>query len=194
MSTPSLDRRPAPPAKRLAPAVGRALLGLLGWRIEGDVPDVPKLVAIVAPHTSNWDFVIGLAAAVALGLEIGFLAKDSLFWPPLGWFLRFMGGIPVDRSLPAGVVDQAVASFQASPRLFLALSPEGTRKRVARWKTGFHRLARAAQVPLWPVALDHGQRVVRLFPLRSVSDDLEADLLALRGLFTPEMARHPEQF
>jgi 1-acyl-sn-glycerol-3-phosphate acyltransferase len=158
------------------------------------VPNVPRCVAIVAPHTSNWDFVVGLAALLALGLRGRFLAKDTLFRPPLGTFLRWMGGLPVDRATPDGVVEQAVSSLRKGEPTILALAPEGTRKRVERWKTGFYRIAVGAGVPIWPVALDYRTRTVRLHAGFATSGDLEADLTRLQSIYEPAMARYPEHY
>jgi 1-acyl-sn-glycerol-3-phosphate acyltransferase len=187
---------PAAPSRgnRLSRAVGRAALALLGWRFEGEVPNVSRVILVVAPHTSNWDFVVGISAMLALGLDARWIAKDTLFRPPLGPLLRWLGGTPVDRGAPEGVVENAVRQLKAADRLFLTLSPEGTRRKVERWKTGFHRMARQAGVPVWPVALDYARKAVVLLPLYSVSDDLEGDVRALRSLFKPAMARHPDQF
>jgi 1-acyl-sn-glycerol-3-phosphate acyltransferase len=194
ISVPALG--PAVPRRgnRLTRELGRFTLWLLGWRIEGAVPDRAQAVTIVAPHTSNWDFVVGLAVDFALDLRVRFLGKDALFRPPFGWFMRWVGGIPVDRTAPEGVVDAATASFRDSPRLFLAIAPEGTRGRVDRWKTGFWRIARTAGVPIWPVALDWSRKVVRLDPPFETSEDLEADLRALQSRFSAAMARHPEGY
>jgi len=174
--------------------VGRLALSGIGWRLEGGVPNVPRCVAIVAPHTSNWDFVVGLAALLALGLRGRFLAKDTLFRPPLGTFLRWMGGLPVDRATPDGVVEQAVSSLREGEPTVLALAPEGTRRRVERWKTGFYRIAVGAGVPIWPVAFDYRTRTVRLHPGFAPSGDLEADLTRLQSLYEPAMARYPEHY
>jgi 1-acyl-sn-glycerol-3-phosphate acyltransferase len=187
---------PAVPSRGnwLSRAAGRAFLALLGWRFEGEVPNLPRVVLIVAPHTSNWDFPVGIAAMLALGLDARWIGKDSLFRPPLGLLLRLLGGTPVDRSAAEGVVAEAVRRLRTEDRLCLTLSPEGTRRKVERWKTGFHRMARQAGVPVWPVALDYSRRTVALLPVFTPTDDLEADLRALRSLFTPAMARYPEQF
>jgi 1-acyl-sn-glycerol-3-phosphate acyltransferase len=187
---------PAAPSRGsfLSRAAGRAALAVLGWRIEGEVPNVPRVVLVVAPHTSNWDFVVGIATMLALGLDARWIGKDSLFRAPFGPLLRWLGGTPVDRDAPEGVVEGAVRRLETADRLFLTLSPEGTRRKVARWKTGFHRMARRAGVPVWPVALDYSRKAVELLPLFTVSDDLEGDLEALRSLFTPAMARNPDQF
>jgi 1-acyl-sn-glycerol-3-phosphate acyltransferase len=187
---PSIPRR----RNRFTQAIGRFVLWLMGWRLEGGVPDRPQAVTVVAPHTSNWDFVVGLAAEFAIDLQVRFLAKDSLFKPPLGRFMRAVGGIPVDRKSPEGVVEAATHSFRNEPRLFLVIAPEGTRARVERWKTGFWRIARAAGVPVWTVALDYERRVVRLDPAFETTSDLEADLVALQARFSAEMARHPGNY
>jgi 1-acyl-sn-glycerol-3-phosphate acyltransferase len=178
----------------LTQGAGRLVLTIMGWRFEGAVPDRPRLVIVVAPHTSNWDFVVGLAAAFALRLRVRFLGKDSLFRPPLGWFMRWAGGIPVKRGSPEGVAEAAVASFRQEPPFYLAIAPEGTRRRVERWKTGFWRIARAAEVPLWTVALDFGRRVVRLDPAFETTTDLASDLAVLQSRFSPAMGRRPESY
>ena len=170
------------------------MLRALRWRVADPIPDVPKLVAVVAPHTCGWDVVVGLAAIVALGIRIGFLAKRQTFRWPFAWFFKWMGGIPVDRDAPEATVARAAEAFRTSDRLYLALAPEGTRRKVARWKTGFHRIARAAGVPIVPVWLDYRTRTVGIGPLRPASDDLEADTAWLKSHFTAAMARHPERY
>lgn len=136
----------------------------MGWRFEGAMPDLPKFVVIVAPHTSNWDFIIGLAAKWALGLDVRWLGKHTLFLPPLGWFMRAIGGVPVDRGARHNVVEQSVREFETRDRLVLVLAPEGTRKRVTEWRSGFWHIARGAGVPICTVAFDWGRRIVRLGP------------------------------
>lgn len=187
---PEVPRRASP----LLRGIGRAALALLGWRIEGRIPNVPKCVIIVAPHTSNWDFVIGIATLFALGLRVSYLGKHSLFRGPLGWFLRATGGIPVDRRAAVGVVERAVEQLRRSERIFLALSPEGTRKRVESWKSGYYRIATSAGVKVFPVALDYSRRAVVLLELFTPSADHERDQAALRALFSSRMARHPEGY
>jgi len=174
--------------------LGRLILRWRGWRVEGEVPDVPRCVAIVAPHTSNWDFVVGIGALLALGLRGRWLGKHSLFRPPLGRLFLWAGGIPVYRANAEGVVEQAVASLRELDPFVLALAPEGTRTRVERWKTGFYRIAHGAGVPIWPVALDYRSRVVRLHPLFAPTGDFEADEARLQLFFTAAMARHPEGY
>lgn len=164
-------------------AAGRAYLRLSGWRIEGAFPEAPQCVAIVAPHTSNWDFLLGVAILFGLDLRISWLGKHALFRAPFRGLLRWMGGIPVDRRASHGVVGECVEAFQAVPALMLALSPEGTRKGASRWKTGFYQIAVQAGVPLFPVAFDFAAHVVRLMPVFHPSGDLEVDLPRIQALF-----------
>ena len=155
--------------------LGRAMLALLGWRIEGEIPDRPRFVVAVAPHTSNWDFVVGAAAMFALDLRLTFLGKHTLFVGPFGAVLRWMGGVPGDRGAPHGVVGEALAAFARSPRLVMAIAPEGTRRRVERFRTGFLHIARGAGVPVVLAALDYRARRVRLGPAIEVGPDIEAE-------------------
>jgi 1-acyl-sn-glycerol-3-phosphate acyltransferase len=178
----------------LVAGFGRWMLSLAGWRIEGELPDAAKIMLIVVPHTSNWDFPVGLMAKFALRLECRFIAKHSLFWWPFGAFLRSIGGIAVDRTAAADVVDGAVRAFAARERLVLVITPEGTRSKVERWKSGFHRIAHAAGVPIALGVLDYGRKVVRLGPAIIPSDDYERDLARLQAHVTPAMARQPGKY
>lgn len=193
-----LDPRMAMDAPRrhspLLRALGRAGLRLARWRIVGEVPRTPKFVIVVAPHTSNWDFFVGVAAMLALDLEIQWLGKDTLFRGPVGPLLRRLGGRPVRRHAPEGMVADVAAAVQAEPRFILALAPEGTRRRVVQWRTGFYRIAEAAGVPVVPVWLDWSRREIGIgAPLRPCGG-LAADLSALQALYGAEMARYPENF
>ena len=165
-------------------AFGRAYFRLSGWRVEGPFPEVSKCVAIVAPHTSNWDFPLGVCLVFATGLRASWLGKHSLFQPPFTRFLRWLGGIPVDRRASHGVVGACVAAFDAAPALLLGLAPEGTRKGVSRWKTGFYLIATGAGVPILPVAFDFRKHVIHLMPLFHPSGNLEEDLPRIQALFS----------
>jgi len=168
---------------RFSRAVGRLTLRLLGFRVEGTMPNLPRFVVIVAPHTSNWDFPVGLAVKMALALDVTWFGKNTLFWFPLSIFLRAVGGIPVNRSASNDVVQQLTAEFTKRDRLVLALTPEGTRKRVDRWRTGFYHIAHAAGVPVVPVAFDWRVRAVRLLPPFFTTGDVDLDISQLRQLF-----------
>ncbi len=164
--------------------LGRACLRLTGWRIEGTFPADPKYVVIVAPHTSNWDFALVVAVVFAVELRVSWLAKHSMFCFPFKRCLRWLGGIPVNRSASHGVVGECVRAFNAAPTLMLALTPEGTRKGVSQWKTGFYLIAAKAGVPILPVGFDYRERIVRLMPLFQPSGNLEQDLPLIQARFT----------
>ena len=172
-------------------AFGRGLLRLLGWRVEGEMPNLPKFVAAVAPHTSNWDFVVGAAAMFALDLKIEFIGKHTLFRGPLAPVMRWMGGIPVDRSSAHGVVGEAVAAFARVDRRILAIAPQGTRRPVPRFKTGFLHIARGAGVPVMLAAFDYDARVIRFGPTLEIGEDIEAERARIEALFAPVRGRHP---
>ena len=164
--------------------LGRAYLRLAGWRIEGTFPAGPKYVVIVAPHTSNWDFPLGVAVVFAVELRVSWLGKHSLFRTPFKKSLRWLGGIPVNRSASHGVVGACVKAFEAAPALMLAVAPEGTRKGVSQWKSGFYRIASQAGVPIMPVGFDYREHVVRLMPLFQPSGNLEQDLPLIQAMFS----------
>jgi 1-acyl-sn-glycerol-3-phosphate acyltransferase len=138
---------------------------------------------IVAPHTSNWDFPIGISAVFALGLRVRFLGKDALFRGPLGWLMRWFGGMPVVRESPQGAVAQVVEMIEAERAVFLAITPAGTRSSVAPWRSGFYHIAHAARVPILPIAFDGEQRTIRLFAPFETSGDYDADLPQLMALY-----------
>ena len=176
---------PAVPRRggRIRAALGRLVLRLMGWRIEGNLPDLPRLVVIAAPHSSGWDFVIGIALVFAMRLDIRFLGKAELFRGPLAPLFRWLGGIPVDRRRPDGVVEDAVARFQASPRLLLAIAPEGTRRPVEHWKTGFYRIALGAGVPIVAGFIDNGRKRVGFGGALQPTGDSDGDIARLREFY-----------
>ena len=159
------------------------MFALAGWRFEGQFPDRPKLVTIVEPHTSNWDFVIGISAVLALGLRVRFLGKDSLFKGALGRLMRWFGGTPVIRESPQGAVAQAVSLIESEPAVVLGIAPAGTRTRDTPWRSGFYHIAHAARAPIFPVAFDGERRAIRLFAPFETTGDYEADLPRLMALY-----------
>ena len=170
--------------------LGRAVMWATGWSFAGSIPDLSKAVLIVAPHTSNWDFVIGAAGMLALDLDLRFLGKHTLFRGPMGVIMRLLGGIPVDREQPGGgVVEEMGQRFKNSDHLLLALAPEGTRGEVTRWKTGFHQIARAAGVPIIAATLDYERRQIRFRELFTPSPDVEADVEELQEFFADSLGR-----
>jgi 1-acyl-sn-glycerol-3-phosphate acyltransferase len=164
-------------------AVSRVLFDAMGWKIEGEFPAHAKMVVIVAPHTSNWDFIVGILAVFAIGFRARFLGKHTLFRGPLGWFMRWCGGMPVNRNAPQGLVPQAVEAIEKAPAIFLAITPEGTRSSTGPWKSGFYHIAVAARVPIFPIAFDGASRTIRFFPAFEPSGDYAADLPKLQALY-----------
>jgi 1-acyl-sn-glycerol-3-phosphate acyltransferase len=183
---PSLPRR----GNALSKALARGLLTLLGWRVDGEFPDRPKMIAIVAPHTSNWDFIVGILVVFALGLRVRFLGKHTLFTAPLGWLMRWLGGTPVVRDTPHGAVADAAEMIVSEERVLLGIAPEGTRKRGTPWRSGFYNIALAARVPILPAAFDHVRKSLRLFALFEPSGDYEADLAKLQALYRDVRGRN----
>jgi 1-acyl-sn-glycerol-3-phosphate acyltransferase len=174
----------------LRASLGRIVLRLLGWRVGTGLPDLRKFVIIAAPHSSNWDFIIGLSVVFALRLDVHFIGKAELFRGPLGSVMRWLGGMPVDRKQPQGFVDQIVAQFAAREHLVLALAPEGTRKPVEKWKSGFYRIALGASVPIVPGYFDNGRKTVGFGAPFHPTGDAEADLAALRAFYAPMPRRN----
>jgi 1-acyl-sn-glycerol-3-phosphate acyltransferase len=163
--------------------IGTTALRVLRWRVEGGIADHPRYVAIVAPHTSNWDFVVGLAARYALRLDASWLGKHTLFRPPFGWIMRRWGGIAVDRTASHDVVSQTVAEFSSRPRVFLVITPEGTRKQVSRWRTGFWHIAKGAGVPILPIVFNWNERVIRIGRPFEPSSDVTKDIEQLQVFY-----------
>ena len=179
---------------RLSQRIFAAVLGLMGWRITGSIPDEPKMVMIAGPHTSNWDFVMGVLCLFTLGLKVRWIGKHTIFVGPFGTWLRHFGGIPVNRSSPGALFRDVLNGFKENEAFIFGLSPEGTRSKVAEWKPGFHRIARAAGVPLLLVGVDFGRITMHFGPLYEVSDDFEADVSALKVHYNSFTAKHPELF
>lgn len=195
MSSTRVPARPAPLPRWGGPVLqtlGRGIMRGMGWRFEGTLPEVPKFVAIGAPHTSNWDFVVAMSGLMALGLRLHWVGKHTLFRPPFGGIMRGMGGVPIDREATRGVVEQLVDEFERRDRFLLGIAPEGTRSRVTTWKTGFYRIAQGADVPIQPVGLDWGTRAIRLGDLFTPTGDMEADIEHLRAWFDPIVGKRPE--
>jgi len=178
----------------LTRALGRILLGCSGWRIEGEFPDRPKLLLTVAPHTSNWDFLFGIGAVFALGLNVNWLAKDTLFSGPWRRLLEGLGGIPVNRREPQGTIEALAGLFQGQDKLTLCITPEGTRKRVDHWKTGFYRIALQARVPLVLCSLDYGKKTVGIGPMMEPAGDFAADFGRILDFYRTKQARYPDRF
>ena len=184
---PSVPRTPDRPWLR---AVARGLLRLGGWRMQGAFPDLPKVVLIGAPHSSNWDGVWGFVAKVALGLDIRIIAKQQLFWWPLGLLLTKLGVIPVNRGAAGNLVDEIVKRFDREERLWIGIAPEGTRKRVERWKAGFWKIAKGANLVVVPAYFHYPEKVIGIGEPFVLGDDMHADLARIRAWYAPWQGKH----
>jgi 1-acyl-sn-glycerol-3-phosphate acyltransferase len=181
--------------RRRDPAWLRWLLGrvLRRWTWTGGLPDRDRLVAIAWPHTSNLDGVVALSALVVLGLDLRALGKRELFWPPLGWWLRYLGVMPVDRSAPGGMVGRAAAQFADGAPLVLGVAPDGTRRRAHAWRTGWHHIAVAAGVPVAVIALDWGRRQIGFAGTFVPTGDYATDARFAESLLAGVVGRHPDR-
>lgn len=171
------------------------ILARMGWKVNITVPDEPKCIICVAPHTTNWDFIIAELAYTSVGRHAGFLMKEQWFFWPLGCLLRAIGGIPVPRGKGRGALTDAVAGrFRTEPRLQIAIAPEGTRSRTTRWHTGFLQIARKADVPIQLGVIDYTYRTVTIKDTFRPTGDMEADLAAVKKYYTGAHAKYPEKF
>ena len=173
-------------------AWARWVLRCAGWRVVGTAPKIPRCVLVFAPHTSNWDFPLLLLARSALGLRASYLGKHTLFRPPFGWVFRLLGGIPVERGESHHLVSQIAAEFEARPHLWLAMAPEGTRKKTDHWKSGFYRIALAAGVPVVLAYIDASQKECGLGVPFELSGDVDRDLDRIREFYAGKRGTYPE--
>ncbi len=173
--------------------ISKFILKLLGWKVVGEYPYyLKKCVVIVAPHTSNWDFIIGVLIRSSLKVRANYLGKKELFKPPFGFLFRWLGGYPVDRSNNKNMVDEVVKIFNSKDEFSIALSPEGTRKKVDKLRTGFYHIAKKAQVPIVMAALDFKNKQAIFTEPFFASDDQEADFERILQFFRPIQGMRPE--
>lgn len=173
--------------------ISKILLHWWGFRLEGDPSNqLPHRIFAVIPHTSNWDFPLGLLVRSAAGIQVKFIAKDSLFKPPFGFVFRWLGGYPVDRSQSHNYVEAVAELFQTTPELAIAIAPEGTRKKVERLRTGFYHIARMAQVPIIMTKFDFGRKVVAFSPPFYPSQDKVRDFEKMTEFYRDARGRNPE--
>jgi 1-acyl-sn-glycerol-3-phosphate acyltransferase len=174
--------------------LGRAVLWCMGWKLQGAIPDLPKMILIGAPHTSNMDGVMSFAALTALGLRAGTMVKESAFQGITGMLLRWFGALPVDRNSAKGVVEQTVDAFNSRQGFVLLLAPEGTRAAAPEWKRGFYHVARGAQVPVVPAAINYRRKRISFGTPLWISGDYDADLrLLLRFYGEYSAPRHAQR-
>jgi len=171
----------------------RLAFRILGWRVVGNLPDLPKFVLIGAPHTSNWDFIIFLALAFHLEADVRYMGKAELFRSPIGGFFRYCGGYPVERNKSQGLVEQMADIMQESERFILVIAPEGTRHKVREWKTGFYHIARRADVPVVAAYIDSTVKSCGIGPTFQLTDNLESDIKSIQSFYAGKMGVHPHK-
>ena len=174
-------------------SVGKVSYSLTGWRLVGDMPAIPKAVVIVAHHTSNWDFPIGLMASYLTRRHYFWIGKHTLFKGVSGTFMRWLGGIPINRSATKNVVEQCAQMFREREELLLVIAPEGTRKKTDHWKSGFYRIATAASVPIACAYLDFRKKTCGIGEILTPTGDMKADMDKIRAFYRSKVARFPEQ-
>jgi 1-acyl-sn-glycerol-3-phosphate acyltransferase len=178
-----------PNMPRLGPSIAaplcRWIFARSGWRVAGEFPDVAKAVVIAAPHSTNWDVIWGLLVKVGLRLDVHFIGKREAFFWPLGSLLRAFGGMPIDRKAAHGVVGEMSRQFASHERFWLAIAPEGTRKKVQKWKSGFWHIARAAHVPIIPIYFHYPEKIIGFGPLIHATPDVNADMARIREFYAP---------
>ena len=180
-------------ASRPTRLLGRLYLRACGWRVAGALPACRRAVVVAAPHTSNWDLPYMLAVSYALGVKPSWLGKRELFHGPLGWLLRRLGGVPVDRGARRGVVGEAVARFAEAEDLFLVIPPSGTRARADHWKSGFYHVACGAGVPIVCAYLDYSERVGGIGLVLAPSGSVRADMDRIRAFYATKRGKYPAQ-
>lgn len=180
--------------RTLKKLIGTVALKALRVEPSGERPEPRRYVLVAAPHTSNWDFPATLALAFYYNVPMRFMGKDSLFKPPLGWFFRAVGGVPVVRSEKRNMVQQMVDLFDEREDLALVVPTEGTRGRVEHWKSGFYHIAKGANVPIVLGFVDFGTRTGGFGPAIQPSGDMRADMDRIRAFYAPMEGKRPELF
>ncbi len=181
---------------RLVYWIAGVIYRLIGWRVEAVLPDLPKYVIIVAPHTSNLDGFLAFTGEAILTcgfhtIKVSWLGKHTLFRWPFAYLMRWLGGIPVDRRSHHALVDQAIQAFNTRPKLTLAITPEGMRRKSRYWKTGFYYIAHGSGVPILLAYVDYRRKVLSTGPLIMPSGDIQSDMATIRAFYRTITARHP---
>jgi 1-acyl-sn-glycerol-3-phosphate acyltransferase len=184
-----------PVLSALLRAICLVIMRLIGWKCPRPVPpDLDKCVVIVAPHTSNWDFALFLVIVFATKMRLDVLIKNTLFIGPVGWFLRYCGGVPVERTRASALVNQMVRQFETRQRLNLLITPEGTRSARTHWKTGFYHIAKAANVPIVIAYLDTATKTVAVHDIVMPSDDMDGDMAKIYALYDSKTGLKPQNY
>lgn len=182
-----------PVIKTLLRLLSLLLMKITGWKNSGSLPDLLQYIIIIAPHTSNWDLFYGIIVAFSLKLDGRFLAKRELFRGPFGPVMKWLGGMPIDRSSHEHTVDQIIGTFRKGERLALAIAPEGTRSKVKYWKSGFYHIAMGAGVPLQLAYLDYASKTGGVGPLIVPTGDIDEDMRTMRAFYNGISGRYTDK-
>ena len=178
--------------------LGRVVLSFMGWKVNGGISDEhegKKLVVVLAPHTSNWDGILGVAAIAGLDAKITFIGKHTVFkYFALGAFMRYMGGIPVDRTKPGGIIQDAIDQIREMNGTLIGMAPEGTRSKVKEWKTGFLRIAEELNTKIVPASIDFAKKEILLGKIFTPSGNKLKDIADLKKYYEAFTPKHPENY
>ena len=178
---------------RFLKLIGRLGINLSGWKVKGMVPDEERIVIIAAPHTSNWDFILAMLAILGLNINIRWLGKDSIFKPGFKWFFNWLGGIPVNREDPNALIDNVIKIVEKEEAIVIAMTPEGTRKKVVRWKTGFLRIAKLTKAKILLISIDSPTKIIQIGNIFEPTGDTELDLNFIQDYYQNFKGINPEQ-
>jgi 1-acyl-sn-glycerol-3-phosphate acyltransferase len=178
---------------RFAASIWSVFVKLTGWTVVDELPDDPKMVLIFAPHTTNWDFVHMLMAAYSVKIVPNWMGKKELFWGPLGWIFRKMGGIAVDRSKNLNTVEQNAAALRDSEKMILGIAPEATRSKVDYWRSGFYHIARLAEVPIHFAYIDYPTKTAGFVGGIVPSGNMAADMELIRAVYAGKRGKYPDE-
>ena len=171
----------------------RFIFWVIGWKIDERAPEgIKKCVIVVGPHTSNWDFVLGKMAFITYGVKGKFLIKKELFFPPLGWFLKAIGGVPVDRKQRNNMTETAAKFFNENETMYLVFSPEGTRSYNPNWKKGFYYIAQKANVPIYICYMDYERKIGGFHSIIYPTGNVDEDIKYIKGILRAYKGRFPE--
>ena len=173
--------------------IAKTVLNFTGWKITGKLPNEKRIVVVCAPHTSNWDFIFGMILVLAIDIKVKFLAKKSIFVPIFRILLNKLGGIPVDRDNPELLVQKIANYSKNNEGVLIAVTPEGTRKKVTKWKTGFLRIAKISDSIILPLGIDYPSKTFTLEKVFNPTGENEKDIIALKFILKNYIGRHPSR-
>ena len=179
---------------KLSRYLARTALRILGWEVSGNIPDEERIVVVAAPHTSNWDFILAMLTILALNINLKWVGKSSIFKPGFKWFFKWLGGIPVDRNNPSSLMEDIKDIVAREKGLIIGMAPEGSRKKVIRWKTGFLRIAELTQAKILFFAVDAPSKCILIGDIFKPTGNVEEDLKFVKNYFSAYKGINPDQF